>query len=83
MAGTVRLSINPPAEGFGGKDSVKGNRQGSLSRWINNFLKLQKSFKKFVSSLEKRLFQQADRPRVWRGRFLLIYRRATTRYMSR
>ena len=23
---------NPPAKGFGGKDSVKGNRQGSLSR---------------------------------------------------
>ena len=57
-----RLSITPPAEGFGGKDSVKGNHQGSLSRWINNFLKLQKSFKKFVS-LEKRLFQQSDRPR--------------------
>ena len=30
--GPGRLSINPPTEGFGGKDSVKGNRQGSLSR---------------------------------------------------
>ena len=29
-----RLSINPPIKEFGGKDSVKGNRQGSLSRWI-------------------------------------------------
>src|SRR5699024_8579294 len=41
-----RLSINPPAKGFGGKDSVKGNRQGSLSRWIKQlfetFLKFQK-----------------------------------------
>src|SRR5699024_8482304 len=34
VAARRRLSINPPAKGFGGKDSVKGNRQGSLSRWI-------------------------------------------------
>ena len=27
------LSISPPAKGFGGKDSVKGNRQGSLSHY--------------------------------------------------
>ena len=27
---TLRLSIDPPAKAFGGKDSVKGNRQGSL-----------------------------------------------------
>ena len=44
--GRLRLSINPPAEDFGGKDSVKGNRQGSLSRWIKQlfetFLKFQK-----------------------------------------
>ena len=33
-----RLSINPPTEGFGGKDSVKENRQGCLSRSIKRFL---------------------------------------------
>ena len=27
-----RLSKNDPAERYGGKESVKGNRQGSLSR---------------------------------------------------
>ena len=46
MRTALRLSINPPAKGFGGKDSVKGNRQGSLSRWIKQlfetFLKFQK-----------------------------------------
>ena len=29
---TAQAVDNPPAKGFGGKDSVKGNRQGSLSR---------------------------------------------------
>ena len=34
-----------PAEGFGGKDSVKENRQGCLSRSIKPFFKLFKSLK--------------------------------------
>ena len=33
-----RLSINPLSEGFGGKDSVKENRQGCLSRPIKRLL---------------------------------------------
>ena len=32
--GSLRLSNKRPAKSFGGKKSVKGNRQGSLSRSI-------------------------------------------------
>ena len=53
--------MNPPAKGFGGKDSVKGNRQGSLSRRIKQLFETFLSFKKF-SSLSKRLFRQAEAP---------------------
>ena len=42
----LRLSINLTAEGLGGKDSVKENRQGCLSRpgrpLFEPFLKVQK-----------------------------------------
>ena len=30
------LSISPPAKGFGGKDSVKGNRQGGMSWFMSS-----------------------------------------------
>ena len=50
-----------PAEGFGGKDSVKENRQGCLSCSIKPFFKLFKSLKN-AGSLAKILFCQADPP---------------------
>ena len=38
---------------------MKGNRQGSLSRWIKQLFETSKSFKKF-SSLSKKFFRQAE-----------------------
>ena len=38
VPGPLRLSVNLPGEGFGGKDSVKENRQGCLSRPIKRLL---------------------------------------------
>ena len=58
----LRLSINLPAEGLGGKDSVKENRQGCLLRLVNRLFETSKGFKKSLS-LSKRLFRQAERPR--------------------
>ena len=63
--------MNPPAKGFGGKDSVKGNRQGSLSRRIKQLFETFLSFKKF-SSLSKRLFRQAEAP-ARRGLIFRLY----------
>ncbi|WP_204989581.1 hypothetical protein, partial [Flavonifractor plautii] len=60
--GPLRLSINLPGEGFGGKDSVKENRQGCLSRLVNRLFETSKGFKKSLS-LSKRLFRQAEQPR--------------------
>ena len=53
---TFRLSINPPAKGFGGKDSVKGNRQGSLSRWIKQLFETLLKFQKVHQRVEKAFF---------------------------
>ena len=61
------LSISPPAKGFGGKDSVKGNRQGSLSRWIRQLFETFLKFKKSCS-VSKRLFRHAGAA----GRCLLL-----------
>ena len=47
------LSISPPAKGFGGKDSVKGNRQGSLSRWIRQLFETFLKFQKVLQRVEK------------------------------
>ena len=47
------LSISPPAKGFGGKDSVKGNRQGSLSRWIKQLFETFLKFQKVQQRVEK------------------------------
>ena len=49
------LSISPPAKGFGGKDSVKGNRQGSLSRWIKQLFETFLKFQKVQQPVEKTL----------------------------
>ena len=64
--------MNPPAKGFGGKDSVKGNRQGSLSRRIKQLFETFLSFKKF-SSLSKRLFRQAVSPREAGAYFPFVF----------
>ena len=48
-----RLSITSPAEEFGGKDSVKGNRQGSLSRWIRQLFETFLKFQKVLQRVEK------------------------------
>ena len=47
------LSISPPAKGLGGKDSVKGNRQGSLSRWIRQLFETFLKFQKVLQRVEK------------------------------
>ena len=47
------LSISPPAKGFGGKDSVKWNRQGSLSRWIRQLFETFLKFQKVLQRVEK------------------------------
>ena len=53
MEQALRLSINPPAKGFGGKDSVKGNRQGSLSRLIKQLFETLVKFQKVQQPVEK------------------------------
>src|SRR5699024_11513254 len=45
-----RLSVNLLAEGLGGKDSVKGNRQGSLSRWIKQLFETDRKSTRLNSS---------------------------------
>jgi len=47
-------------QSFGGKESVKENRQGFLSRSIKQFFKLFESLKN-VTSLSKRLFDKLKR----------------------
>ena len=55
-----RLSKNDPVEYAGGRESVKGNRQGSLSRSMtrrsdqNCKIKLQQMILQFCSSLSKK-----------------------------
>ena len=49
----LRLSITPPTKGFGGEDSVKGNRQGSLSRWIKRLFGTFPKFQKVRQPVEK------------------------------
>ncbi len=49
----LRLSITPPTKGFGGEDSVKGNRQGSLSRWIKQLFGTFPKFQKVRQPVEK------------------------------
>ena len=48
-----RLSIKPLVEGFGGKDSVKGNRQGSLSRLMKRLFEAPLELQKVQQPVEK------------------------------
>ena len=48
-----------PAENFGGKDSVKENRQGCLSRSIKSFFKLFESLKT-QAACQKDFFDKLD-----------------------
>ena len=53
-----RLSINPLSEGFGGKDSVKENRQGCLA-FTSNQTTFEHFFEVFkVQQLVERTFRQ-------------------------
>jgi hypothetical protein len=49
----VQVSINSSAKGFGGKDSVKENRQGCLSRAIKPLFQTFKKFEKVQQPVEK------------------------------
>ena len=53
MVPAVSLSINLPAEGFGGKDSVKENRQGCLSRPVKPLFETFLKFQKVQQPVEK------------------------------
>ena len=51
----LRLPINPPSKAFGGRDSVKGNRQGSLSRRIKRHFETFSEFQNVQQPVEKTL----------------------------
>ena len=59
------MPISPSAERFGGKDSVKGNRQGSLSRWIKQLFETFLKFQKVQQPVEKVFFDRLSAPRIW------------------
>ena len=46
------LPLSLSAEVFGGKNSVKGNRQGSLSRWIKRLFETFLEFQKVQQPVE-------------------------------
>ena len=59
----LRLSKNPQANGFGGKDSVKENRQGCLSRSIKTVFQTFPKFEKLHQLVKKTFltsWQQED-----------------------
>ncbi len=56
-----RLSKNHPTKGLGGKDSVKGNRQGSLSRPINTLFETFYGVSKSAFNLSKKSKDFFDR----------------------
>ena len=55
------LPLSLSAEVFGGKNSVKGNRQGSLSRWIKQLFEPLEKVQKVQQPVEK-TFRQAAVP---------------------